>query len=895
MPPLPPVRNDKLRVEWGESKSAGQVLQEVIQRRCEWGDVNVGWMRRLLSREFKAKTQYMDFARQVLTSAHRHPNVLEIVKYVVRRAGLEYPQMRMPVAILDSVPTEAGRGVEVILKNIAIFFRFQKDEEALGLRPDEWKPNLVELEDSLCARIQRSTGNPMDSWMACMFDKSLEVYWAGRGERFLQRRLAPLATKAYDSVQPHSYDAQTLCYVAYRYAKRDGLHLESEETLPGLGEEQVPYQWNGDLFTVLNPAASIPQLLQHLHAQTTFLGLKYAWPIPVFSAEQRRALNSSDEQLEQAGWLYATVELLERKIAETELICQTPGDLWTQQVCRMMSSHMSRTRFSDVQTLHVREWKKPAIGTALYTPPAPRGELPLPPIRVVLKAQKVRTQWSPQSNGGVPVGRQRKLDVNPLEALDSIAQRVQARHEFYLAAVTVNRLLETEAHGGFARVLGTFDCDCSADHPFGAVWVCPDDSLENQSSWSYVVYEHIGKADAVRSATLEELRLSQQTLLSFFAGMSKPQIAVELVNACLIAMLNLLAAQARFDFSHGDIHNKNIMLVETREEHEYTWTLQLPGRSYPVSIRSKYRPVFIDFGRSFGRLPELGKAIRDCEPIGDPLGQWEQGTSAVQSSAVYDQKNMVRVLREMVQVCGGSKDDSLRVLTAELDSLLNVDHPEHSRHSEDPKQPGEKKADVESNGPDHTAVEVFMTGDWQTLPQDIVLLCLATLHPETPGGSRATPARPQHTVPADLLVHQWRRMHRLWEKILPLHDGLFYSGTESRLWGKPVQQEPQKALLPRLDKIETWFGRINELIPPWMRLLSQQMVLHAFGSAYPWAMALQWKSVTRKMSPARWKRLQVLLLTGIDESSELGQLGRWYLTKPDPQRYEPGQDEVYID
>ena len=896
MPPLPPVRNDKLRVEWSESKSAGQVLQEVIQRRCEWGDVNVReYLAELVRPGFKAKIQYKQFIAKLLTDGVRHPNVLQIVVQAMGRVRDEFPEMMMPTAILESVPVEAGRGIEVILHNIADFLRFKKARSP-NLTEDERDRNLHGVQTEILSRLERgiaaASGNAADIWMACFFDSVLEVYWAGRKNKFLQRKMASYATRSHDPVQPHTYDAQTLCYLAHRFAVRDSLSLESEETLPGLGEEQVPYQWNGDLFTALNKAASIPQLLQHLHAQTTFLGLKYAWPIPVFSAEQRRALNSSDEQVEQAGWLYATVELLERKIAETELICRTPGDLWTQQVCRMMSSHMSRTRFSDVQLLHDREGRKPAIGAALYTPPAAKGELLLSPIPVILKAQKVRTQFPAQTNGGVRVGAPHPLDATAMEALESIAQRVQARHEFYLAAVTVNRLLESEAHGGFARVLGTFDCDCSADHPFGAVWVCPDDSLENQSSWSYAVYEHIGKADAVRSTTLEELRLSQQTLLGFFAGMSKPQIAVELVNACLIAMLNLLAAKARFDFSHGDIHNKNLMLVETREEHEYSYTV----KGHSVAIRSRYRPVFIDYGRSFGRLPQVGEALADCEPIGDPLGQWSKGRSAVQSSAVYDQKDMVRVLKDMMEICTG-KDDTLRRLSARLDRLFNV----NSKVVSTADGVADDSRRLAGDEPDKTAFEVFMTGEWSDLPEDIVLLCISALYPEAPlAGRAARPAPRQHLVPPEELLAQWKRMHELWEITVPVYTGQLWSRSEQRLhYPSEPGQEPhvtQEPIVPRLHKILRWFERTktdHPFVPQWMRLRSQELVLHGLAASYTWVKALKYRSVTRRMRPQLWRRLRDALLTGVDAASEIGKLGTWYLTPTDPKEYVPGGEEVY--
>lgn len=385
--------------------------------------------------------------------------------------------------------------------------------------------------------------------------------------------------------------------VMYAYANRETL-----------SEDFVLSLYDNLAFRPINEQFLYGVLMRVLEGQQLLLSMLYPNATRTFCPRQNSGLVSKSLAEKCKGKMYQTIDRLEEilsiKFCGYDILPKHQIEL-----CKFISHPMTMKQFRDIKLL-LKSKPSVYLGKAVLTPEGTEMTIP-----VVLKAE--RNSWNTPTRG--------------------------SRREFYLSAHTLN-LISEETHHGFAPVLGTFDCNCSQENPFASNgWICPDTSIESSETWSYVVYEEVLNSVPLKTLIIENVRHP------WFAGMKAGRVWRTIFMIAVIALLNCLVAHEKFQFTHYDLHAANILVQQLPKEHEFKYyfpSVRHTEYKLPIDLvfRSMFRPVIIDYGRSFVSIEQV--------PCGDPLSHYTAQYDDVIPNPLIDLQLLLTSLDSTISEAG---------------------------------------------------------------------------------------------------------------------------------------------------------------------------------------------------------------------------------------------------
>jgi hypothetical protein len=201
-------------------------------------------------------------------------------------------------------------------------------------------------------------------------------------------------------------------------------------------------------------------------------------------------------------------------------------------------------------------------------------------------------------------------------------------YEYYVG-LALNRLRVDYNIDYFAVMYGRFFCglDPKIDVNEKDVELC--DNRYNKKT--HLLYEFIRNIETEQVLTLsdyiEELKVGE--------GLERE---INIINVMILVLYGLQEAQDKMDFTHYDLHAKNILVVKLTEEKEYNITY----KGEKIKIITGVVPHIIDYGRSHinpeTALNENG-VFKDYE-LNVEFSDFELYQNALFKKAVLDRKNV---------------------------------------------------------------------------------------------------------------------------------------------------------------------------------------------------------------------------------------------------------------
>ena len=201
-------------------------------------------------------------------------------------------------------------------------------------------------------------------------------------------------------------------------------------------------------------------------------------------------------------------------------------------------------------------------------------------------------------------------------------------YEYYVG-LALNRLRVDYNIDYFAVMYGRFFCglDPKIDVNEKDVELC--DNRYNKKT--HLLYEFIRNIETEQVLTLsdyiEELKVG--------GGLERE---INIINVMILVLYGLQEAQDKMDFTHYDLHAKNILVVKLAEEREYNITY----KGEKIKIITGVVPHIIDYGRSHinpeTALNENG-VFKDYE-LNVEFSDFELYQNALFKKAVLDRKNV---------------------------------------------------------------------------------------------------------------------------------------------------------------------------------------------------------------------------------------------------------------
>ena len=201
-------------------------------------------------------------------------------------------------------------------------------------------------------------------------------------------------------------------------------------------------------------------------------------------------------------------------------------------------------------------------------------------------------------------------------------------YEYYVG-LALNRLRVDYNIYYFAVMYGRFFCglDPKIDINERDVELC--DSKYNKKT--HLLYEFIRNIETEEVLTLsdyiEELKVGESL-----------EREINIINVMILVLYGLQEAQDKMDFTHYDLHAKNILVVKLAEEKEYNITY----KGEKIKIITGVVPHIIDYGRSHinpeTALNENG-VFKDYE-LNVEFSDFELYQNALFKKAVLDRKNV---------------------------------------------------------------------------------------------------------------------------------------------------------------------------------------------------------------------------------------------------------------
>ena len=201
-------------------------------------------------------------------------------------------------------------------------------------------------------------------------------------------------------------------------------------------------------------------------------------------------------------------------------------------------------------------------------------------------------------------------------------------YEYYVG-LALNRLRVDYNIDYFAVMYGRFFCglDPKIDVNEKDVELC--DNRYNKKT--HLLYEFIRNIETEQVLTLsdyiEELKVGESL-----------EREINILNVMILVLYGLQEAQDKMDFTHYDLHAKNILVVKLAEEKEYNITY----KGEKIKIITGVVPHIIDYGRSHinpeTALNENG-VFKDYE-LNVEFSDFELYQNALFKKAVLDRKNV---------------------------------------------------------------------------------------------------------------------------------------------------------------------------------------------------------------------------------------------------------------
>lgn len=201
-------------------------------------------------------------------------------------------------------------------------------------------------------------------------------------------------------------------------------------------------------------------------------------------------------------------------------------------------------------------------------------------------------------------------------------------YEYYVG-LALNRLRVDYNIDYFAVMYGRFFCglDPKIDVNEKDVELC--DNRYNKKT--HLLYEFIRNIETEQVLTLsdyiEELKVGESL-----------EREINIINVMILVLYGLQEAQDKMDFTHYDLHAKNILVVKLAEEKEYNITY----KGEKIKIITGVVPHIIDYGRSHinpeTALNENG-VFKDYE-LNVEFSDFELYQNALFKKAVLDRKNV---------------------------------------------------------------------------------------------------------------------------------------------------------------------------------------------------------------------------------------------------------------
>jgi hypothetical protein len=155
-------------------------------------------------------------------------------------------------------------------------------------------------------------------------------------------------------------------------------------------------------------------------------------------------------------------------------------------------------------------------------------------------------------------------------------------YEYYVGIV-LNQL-RLDGNNSFALTFGKILCDESSYSSSSICGICGDIDDQLKNLQLHVFSEYISSTRS-RLISLEDLILNYSKYDN--QGGNREQ---SILKVLCILLLNLKNANERVQFTHYDLHLKNVLIIDF---HKYT-TLKIG----PYTFSARFWPVIIDFGRS---------------------------------------------------------------------------------------------------------------------------------------------------------------------------------------------------------------------------------------------------------------------------------------------------------
>jgi hypothetical protein len=154
-------------------------------------------------------------------------------------------------------------------------------------------------------------------------------------------------------------------------------------------------------------------------------------------------------------------------------------------------------------------------------------------------------------------------------------------YEYYVG-LTLNRLRIEDKIQCFAVMYGRFFCGLDLESDKIDNMVLCDENKENKT---HLLYEFI------RNVHTEEV-LTLYDYINEFNG--NVEFEINIINIIMIVLHGLQVAQDKMNFTHYDLHLKNILVVKLSQLTEY----RLTYNNIEIKIISNVMPHIIDYGRS---------------------------------------------------------------------------------------------------------------------------------------------------------------------------------------------------------------------------------------------------------------------------------------------------------
>jgi len=154
-------------------------------------------------------------------------------------------------------------------------------------------------------------------------------------------------------------------------------------------------------------------------------------------------------------------------------------------------------------------------------------------------------------------------------------------YEYYVG-LTLNRLRIKDKIQCFAVMYGRFFCGLDLESDKIDNMVLCDENKENKT---HLLYEFI------RNVHTEEV-LTLYDYINEFNG--NVEFEINIINIIMIVLHGLQVAQDKMNFTHYDLHLKNILVVKLSQLTEY----RLTYKNIDIKIISNVMPHIIDYGRS---------------------------------------------------------------------------------------------------------------------------------------------------------------------------------------------------------------------------------------------------------------------------------------------------------